>query len=829
MEKRTTYRLPYLSWSVLVIAFVLGNAAEASESQESGLAGTVQAEDGSRISGATVSVSGNGLAGASVTTSDADGSFRVPNLLPGTYAIAVRHTAYLPLSEQVTLGHGETGRVEVVLSPDITQKLHERVMVVGGPEAVGTIPGSAVYLDTSDLNRQQVAFGDIHRHLRRVPGVYIQEEEGFGLRPNIGMRGAATERSSNITVMEDGVLAAPAPYAAPAAYYFPVTARMKGIEVRKGSSQIKYGPRTHGGALNLISTPIPDNLSLSGDLIFGSFGTRNLYATLGDSYSHFGWVAETFQITTNGFKELDTGGDTGFDIEDYLVKFRLNTDPRSHRYQHLEFKFGRTSQDSDETYLGLTEADFRANSRRRYAASQEDRFHSDFRQLQARHFLLLSSNLDLTTVLYRNDFSRNWYKLQSVLGRGLAGILSAPDTYPVELGVLRGADSEAHALTARANNREYYAHGVQSVLGMRLAPGTTRHLFEVGLRYHEDQEDRFQHDDRYQMQNSRMLLTQQGAPGSQDNRIGDARAWAFFIQDRIEWRKWTLVPGIRYENIELTRTDYSRTDPSRTTPTAVRANLVDVWVPGIGVHYAVTPVVGLFGGVHRGFAPPGPGSTEETDAERSVNYEFGTRWTARTFRTELVGFYNRYSNLLGRDTLSSGGAGTGDLFNGGAARIRGFEASFDYDFREALPISFGLPVRLAYTLTDGEFRNSFQSSFAPWGNVVIGDELPYLPGQQLFLAVGVERPLWSFEVESSYVGRMRTVAGQGPIPDRLATDSRMLVNLTGQYRLTEDGTRLFVSVQNLTDNEYIAARNPSGARPGLARTVMAGIRFSLGQ
>ena len=69
----------------------------------------------------------------------------------------------------------------------------EEVVVVGSMADVSSVPGSGVAIDLEQLERFD--YTDLHQILSSVPGVYIREEDGYGLRPNIGIRGAVAERS----------------------------------------------------------------------------------------------------------------------------------------------------------------------------------------------------------------------------------------------------------------------------------------------------------------------------------------------------------------------------------------------------------------------------------------------------------------------------------------------------------------------------------------------------------------------------------------------------------------------------------------------------------
>ncbi|MBY0245700.1 MAG: TonB-dependent receptor plug domain-containing protein, partial [Sphingobacteriaceae bacterium] len=248
---------------------------------------------------------------------------------------------------------------------------------------------------------------NVNNVLRMIPGVNVRDEEGFGLRPNIGLRGTAVNRSSKITLMEDGILIAPAPYADPSAYYFPTFSRMQGVEVLKGSSQIKHGPYTIGGAVNLISTSIPDSLKGFAQVAYGSFNTNQQRIWLGNKAKNISYVFELNRLASDGFKELENGSNTGFDRRDVMAKIRWQSDESSKVKQYLTLKLLSTTEDSNETYLGLTYNDYQLNPLKRYAVTQKDYLDMKHTHLSLSHHIAPIAGLQINTVAYYSDTYRD--------------------------------------------------------------------------------------------------------------------------------------------------------------------------------------------------------------------------------------------------------------------------------------------------------------------------------------------------------------------------------------------------------------------------------------
>lgn len=706
-------------------------------------------------------------------------------------------------------------------------KILDTVNIIGSPEDARDMPASAQFITTEEIRGQ--SYSDINRILRKVPGVNIREEDGFGLFPNISFRGVDTTRSAKITVMEDGVLVAPAPYSAPAAYYNPAGGRMSGVEVLKGSSQIKYGPHITGGVLNYLSTAIPDSGKAYLKTIYGSYNEVRTQGYVGDTidtdHGRFGYLVEGFYRGSDGFKSIDetadfrNGDETGFQQVEPMV--RLSWEPNTDMYQKLEVKFGYSSMDADETYLGLSEADFKNDPYRRYSASRFDNIDSERFGGFARYFISPTEDLDIVTTAYYSEFDRNWSKLNDLRG-GATGNMSLSSALAGAnngsgLDCLRG--DIACNLRVRDNNRSYYLGGIETAANYRFDLGSTHHELNGGFRYHEDKETRFQHDTTYnQAADGTISSSTTGAPGSQDDRSGLTNAYAFFLKDRIEIGNWGFTPGIRYEHLY-------QTYKNNRAPSTNGTSSLDVYAGGASLDYRFNEDFMMFGSAHRGFSPPGPADAvlDKLKEETSNAYELGGRYSHGAFSAELVGFYTQFENLLVVDSI--GGTGSDANQNFGKVDSRGVELALNFDAGQAYGWGFRNPYFLSFTYTDTEQLNDAASTNAEsifsYGKK--GNRVPYIPEYALSFGSGLHFEKWGIEMAANYVSETFTSAnntgiqenGEGAPDSRFGkTDDYIIADVSAYYQVTKN-IKILGGVQNLSDEEYLVSRQPHGPRPGM--------------
>lgn len=711
----------------------------------------------------------------------------------------------------------------------------EQVTIIGNK--AWSVPGSGQYI--SNLKLEKLNQPNVNNVLRVIPGVNVRDEEGFGLRPNIGLRGTPVNRSAKITLMEDGVLIAPAPYADPSAYYFPTFARMQGVEVLKGSSQIKYGPYTIGGAVNLLSTSLPISFKGFAQLSYGSFGTNQQRVWVGDSRKNLDYVFEVNRIASNGFKELDNGGKTGFDRRDVMGKIRLHTEENAKIPQSVTLKLLNTTEDGNETYLGLTYEDFKANPLRRYAGTQNDFLNLKHNHISLNHNIIPAKHLLINTTAYYSFTFRDWDRANTFGGKSITNILADPTTNQAGYQIMTGkADG---AIEGQASNRTYFSKGLQTNAQYNLTTNELGHKFQVGFRYHIDQADRYATGSTHTMTNGVLVQTGVGFKGNKENQIRNANSFATFLSYDLSYKGLKLSPGVRYEKINLDFQNYGTADNAR-IGTALKSakNDLSIVLPGMGVNYEFNQNRSVFGGVHKGFSPPGMPSvtstTGQAEVETSINYELGYRYNKSGFNAQLVGFLNNYDNILGSDNVSGGGAGTGDMFNAGNAKIQGLEIGLEYDLLHKKDASsyLKLPVSIAYTYTAATFQETFVNGGGDWGSGTINknDLIPFITPHLLTTSIGIENNKFNATVIGRYTGETRTKPGQGDATvtkdnikynDVNAIAGFLIIDLSANYKVSKSFS-VFSTINNLTNNKSIVANLPQGYRPNIPLSYNLGLK-----
>ncbi len=702
----------------------------------------------------------------------------------------------LPLIAQVSL-------------PDSTQQAGDSttqwyempaVIVVGSADRRHTIAGSATILGDDILTGTRPF--NVNELLQHVPGVHTRDEEGFALRPNIGIRGLNPTRSTKVLLLEDGLPLAYAPYGDNASYYHPPVDRFARSEVLKGSEQILFGPQTIGGVVNYI-TPTPP-LETHG-LVSFSAGSRNTY----DGhvrFGHSGLMLDLVRKQGDGARDNEEPGFTDVNFKGLLIADQKSAVALRANYYH---------EQSAITYTGITEQELK-NFGVRYNPYDNDEFTASRYGLSATHESELSETVLLTTSLYGSYFSRDWWRQSSsttdaqggsgVRDTRLAGLRIDPDTIASTQGRLR----------------KYTTYGLEPRLLIRYAAFGVNNELSTGLRAHFEIQKREQ-------QNATTATARTGAVVENNDR--HTQGYSGFVQNRFLFGVWSITPGLRLEHVINERTD-NRTGASGSTS-------LTEWIPGLGATVAPFEHTTLFISAHRGFAPPRTedliltpaGQPEATftdvDPEHSWNFELGARANPESWlNLEATFFRNYFQNLIAVGSIAGGSTPLAQA----RALFQGAEFSGGIDSRSGEHTGFFFT--LVYTfLPTAEQKSPFVqvANDQPVAGSREGNRMPYAPEHMLTAGIGVgAHHHWDVRLEAVSVSTQFSNFANTTDPSADGQSGTLpsytIFNATANYEIPSLSSTVFLTIKNIADHEYIADRT-RGIRPGAPRRIQAGFQW----
>jgi len=754
--------------------------------------------------------------------SNTAGNFEITNLPVGEHTIVASMIGYNPERREVSIEADTTVEMNIQLSErllevgtgkiDTLGKTYDfpQVDIIGNrPSLINRIPGSANVITSTAINYIKPFTGN--EMFKKVSGINVVDEEGAGLRANIGIRGLDPDRSRTVLMMEDGVPIALAPYGEPEMYYSPAIDRMKSIEVLKGSGSILYGPQTIGGVINYITNDPPLNSRFALNIRGGDNGFFTGLASYGATIDNVGFNIGILH------KQAEKLGVTRYNINDITAKMKFQTGENS----QLGIKLAIYDESSNSTYVGLTQSMYDNGDYFTIIAPNDE---LDIRRYSANltHDHFFSNNLFLRTTLYGYTTTRNWLRQDFSRNPVSDGTGEVFGDTSVPGGAIYMRNSTGN------RNRQFEVAGIEPRLNLNYLLGEIKNELEGGIRFHYERA--FE-----QRVNGDKADAQSGAIRNDEIRTGNAVS--IFVQNRIYFtNNVILTPGLRFEKFIYER-DIFRLNYIDTSITN-NSNSLEV-IPGIGINYNINNTYSLFAGVHKGYAPPrikdaitSDGESLELDAESSWNYEVGLRANVSSVLLfELTGFMLDFSNQIIPVSESSGGTGTG-LVNGGETMHLGLETGISLNLHEIFNSDYLISLSANSTFVRSEYSADRYININNERINIKYNKLPYAPEFTFTGLFDVTAPFGlglhfaTTYVSSQFTDELNTME-PAPSGETGEMPAYLVLDITGSYDFSDLNSTLYISVKNLLDERYIASRRPQGIKVGLQRFIAVGVELTL--
>lgn len=783
---------------ILVILFISIGSVNA-VAQTFTINGNIKNASGGAIANASVSLKNTNYS----TICDSLGNYHFNSVKPGNYTMVVSAIGYqtvnlpIKLRGDLTQGLQLEQAVQQLDGVNINDKKEKtfgvtRLKAVEGTTINAGKKSEVIVLDDVTGNK---ASNNARQIYSKVAGLNIWENDGAGIQLGIGGRGLNPNRVSNFNTRQNGYDISADALGYPESYYSPPAELVDRIEILRGAASLQYGTQ-FGGLINfkLKEGPADKPVEVTSRETAGSWNFFNTTNSVGGTINKVQYYTFFQHKQGDGWRPNS--------------EFNVNTAYAGLTYKASD-KFSFTVQYTYMDYLahqpgGLT----------------DDKFAEDPHQsVRARNWFKVNWNLGAVILDYKiNDnlkFNSRFFGLAA--NRYALGNL----TFINHLDA--GGDRDLY-------KDKYTNYGNESRLLYSYKINNNPQNLLVGVRYYKGYTDR-----------------QEGQ--GNDKSTGTAADFGYVNADSYAYSKYTfpnynisvfaenifrlsskfsIIPGIRYENI-ITKADGFYSNITRDQSDNIvfsqqvndhRDNRRDFIIAGIGLSYYQNEAVQLYGNISQNYRAINFNDIHSINPNRQVdpNIQDETGYSADLgMRGNLSGVFNydmsffmiNYNNRIGDQNVNGARLRT----NIAQSHNLGFESFAELEllhFINEQPGNAKLSVFTNLALINAKYVHSKEPAFenkkvelAP--DVIFKTGLTYLYKK------------FSASYQLAYTGDQFTDATNATLVAN-AVDGLVpaytVMDLSASYKLSKIFT-LEGSINNLADKKYFTRRAESYPGPGI--------------